>query len=114
MLLQVNDILRSIANVVGIILNFLKPILIPVGEWMISWIETALSFFPRNDLSIYFLICLVLIMAGVIINIKFPGDEPPVEFEHEGKTIDDSVRKCKECGNPIGDTEICPYCGERN
>ncbi|MGV9199833.1 MAG: hypothetical protein ACOC4M_13565 [Promethearchaeia archaeon] len=114
MLQQVNDILRVIADIVALILNFLKPYVIPVGEWMIGWIEVALSVFPKDDLSVYFILCIILVMAGVIINVKFPGDEPPAEFEHKGKTIDDSVKKCKECGNPISDNKVCPYCGEVN
>ncbi|MFO8017938.1 MAG: hypothetical protein R6U96_04840 [Promethearchaeia archaeon] len=86
MLLQINDILRIIAGIVGLILNFLKPYVIPVGEWMIIWIDAGLSYFPQDDLSLYFLICVALVIAGVAINTKFPGDEPPAEFEHKGKT----------------------------
>lgn len=114
MILQYEDILRTIAGVVAIIINLLKPILVPIGEWMIIWIEMALQFFPQDDLTIYFVIFMSLIIVGGIINGKWPGDKPPAIMEKDTETIDESIEKCKECGNPIKDSRICAYCGTEN
>jgi len=114
MLFQLDDILRAIAYYVGLILNFLKPYILPVGEWMIIWVEYLLNFFPTEDLTIYFAIFIFLIVIGAIVNSKWPGDKPKAIKEKKGERIDDSVAKCSNCGNALGDSEICPYCGHVN
>lgn len=68
-------------------------------------------------------------VSGIIVNIIWPGDRPGTIFskgiekieELEGKVdisekkdIMDEVRRCKDCGNPIGDAEVCSLCGARN
>ena len=31
----------------------------------------------------------------------------------EDEDIVDEIKRCKDCGNPVGDSEICPLCGAR-
>lgn len=76
MLLQV-DIFQALADIIGAILTFLKPIVSPIGAWMVDWIEFVLQFFPTDSFSIYIAIFIFLIIAGGIVNSVWPGDRPP-------------------------------------
>jgi len=52
-----------------------------------------------------------------LINYDFStkGEDYEDKIElREGKNIIDEIRRCKDCGNPIGDAEICSLCGARN
>ena len=124
-----NVFFRKLAEYIGIILSFLKPIVTPIGEFMVSWISVVISFLQqnfRNDLSLFIFICVILVLSGIIVNIVWPGDIKGSIFSKEkieeiGDKIDkdeedivDSIRRCKDCGNPIGDTAVCPLCGARN
>lgn len=128
MLFETNPILEKIADVIGLIINFLKPYIIPIGKWMVGWITMLLQFFPQHDLTIYFLIFLVLVISAAIINSKWPGDKPKAVSEIQGEKIKpastgvmqpekkdiDTRIKCSSCGNPIGNAKNCPYCGAIN
>ncbi len=124
--------LQTIADIIGTILLFLKPLVTPIGAWMTGWITAATEFLQQNfgtSLTFYIIIGVVLVVSAIIINIIWPGDRPGTifskgvekvekfeeEFEEseESEAIDD-VRRCKDCGNPIGDQDICPLCGARN
>ena len=48
MLLQA-DMFQILADVIGMILTFLKPIVSPIGAWMVEWIEVALQYFPSDS-----------------------------------------------------------------
>ncbi|MBD3254291.1 MAG: hypothetical protein GF383_04320 [Candidatus Lokiarchaeota archaeon] len=72
---ELNPFLHFLTDVIAFIIEFLKPIIIPIGEWMVLWIGFLLAFFPDNNLTIYIIIFVVLVVSGVIINIKYPGDE---------------------------------------
>ena len=76
MLLQA-DMFQILADVIGMILTFLKPIVSPIGAWMVEWIEVALQYFPSDSLTIYIGIFIVLIVAGGIVNSIWSGDKPP-------------------------------------
>lgn len=123
------DFLQVLADIIGAILLGLTPIIVPIGEWMVGWITAATQFMKDNfgtTLTIYIVICVVLIVSGVIVNIIWPGDIKGTIFskgkieEFEDKlemteeSIEDTVRRCKDCGNPIGDAEVCSLCGARN
>ncbi len=107
---------------------FLKPIVTPIGQWMVDWINVAITFLQQSfssDLTIFIVICVIIVVSGIIINIIWPGDIRGTIFS-KGKIEDledkidkeedimDSVRRCKDCGNPIGDADVCPLCGARN
>lgn len=115
-LLQV-DILRMIADFIGVIFLYSKLVLTPIGEVMKLWIEAILNimvkFVPIGRYEIYIIIFIILVISGVIINYHWPGEKKVAE-EKEKKEIDISAKKCKYCGKPIGDSEFCPYCGSRN
>ncbi|MFX1572092.1 MAG: hypothetical protein ACFFB0_05045 [Promethearchaeota archaeon] len=134
MLLQLEYMpwVQVIADIIGIILVFLKPFVTPIGVWMTGWITVATEILQQNfgeSLTFYLIIGIVLVVSAVIINIIWPGDRPGTIFskgvKKEGKLekdleepeeteVIDDVRRCKDCGNPIGDQDICPLCGARN
>jgi hypothetical protein len=76
LLLQV-DMFQVLADIIGAILNFLKPIVSPIGAWMVNWINTALQFFPTDSLTIYIIIFIILLVSGGLVNSLWPGDKPP-------------------------------------
>jgi hypothetical protein len=131
MLLQTIEFLDILANIIGSILLFLMPIIVPIGEWMVGWITVAMEFLRQNfssDYTLYIIICVILVVSGIIINIIWPGDKQGSIFHKGVEKIDDfdykvdkaeeedivaEVKRCKDCGNPVGDSEICPLCGAR-
>jgi len=130
MILQTIEFLDILANIIGSILLFLMPIIVPIGEWMVGWISSGMDFLRQNygtDFTIYIFICVILFVSGIIVNIIWPGDKKGSIF-HKGvdkiEEFDDKidkseedivseVKRCKDCGNPVGDSEICPLCGAR-
>ncbi len=131
MIFQTMDFLEVLADIVGSILIFLKPLVVPIGQWMVDWITDTTQFFKENfgtSLTFYIVICAILVVSGIVINILWPGDRPGSIFskgvgkieEYEDKIdvsededIVDEIKRCKDCGNPVGDSEICPLCGTR-
>ena len=125
------DFLEVLANIVGSILLFLKPLVVPIGQWMVDWITVATQFFKDNlgtSLTFYIVIFVSIVVLGIVVNIVWPGDRPGSIFskgvgkieEYEDKIdvsededIVDEIKRCKDCGNPVGDSEICPLCGAR-
>ncbi|MBD3198233.1 MAG: hypothetical protein GF317_24500 [Candidatus Lokiarchaeota archaeon] len=77
MLYQSPDILRTLADIVGALLGFLAPIVTPIGEFMVLWINYVLLIFPDDNLIIYYIIGGSLVVISVIVNVKWPGDKPP-------------------------------------
>ncbi|MFX1417791.1 MAG: hypothetical protein ACFE9N_02595 [Promethearchaeota archaeon] len=132
MILQGLEFYQVLADIIGAILTFLMPIVAPIGVWMVDWITVTIGFLQQNlgdDMTLFIVICVILIVAGMIVNIIWPGDRPGTIFskgiekfddledkiELSGaKNILDEVRRCKDCGNPIGDADVCPLCGARN
>ncbi|MFX1317368.1 MAG: hypothetical protein ACFE9T_16005 [Promethearchaeota archaeon] len=130
--LEYIEFLEVIANIFGSILIFLKYFVTPIGEWMVGWITATTEFLQQNfgtSLMIYIIIGVILVVSAIIINIIWPGDRPGTIFskgvekagkfeeeleESEESEVIDDVRRCKDCGNPIGDQDICPLCGARN
>ncbi|MFW9940618.1 MAG: hypothetical protein ACFFFT_06225 [Candidatus Thorarchaeota archaeon] len=131
MIFQAMDFLEVIANIVTAILLFLKPLVTPIGQWMVDWITATTQFFKDNlgtSLTFYVVVFVVLVVSAIIVNIIWPGDRPGSifskgigkleEFEDkidisDDEDIVDEIKRCKDCGNPVGDSEICPLCGAR-
>ena len=131
MIFEAMDFLEVIAIIVGSILLFLKPIVSPIGAFMVDWITATTQFFKDNlgaSLTFYIVIFIFLVVSGIIVNIVWPGDRPGSifskgvgkieEFEDkidvsEDEDIVDEIKRCKDCGNPVGDSEVCPLCGAR-
>jgi len=130
MLLQTIEFLVILADIIGSILLFLMPIVVPIGEWMIGWISAGMDFLRQNfssDYTIYIIICVILVVSAIVINIIWPGDKQGSIFHKGVEKIEDfedkidnteedivsDVKRCKDCGNPVGDSEICPLCGAR-
>ena len=132
MILEILGFLKALADIFGAILIFFKPIISSIGSWMVSWITNTIDFLQQNlgnNLTIFIIICIAIVVSGICVNIIWPGDRPGSLFSKgiekieklEGKIgldeemdIIDSVRRCKDCGNPIGDAEVCSLCGARN
>jgi hypothetical protein len=130
LIFQGADFFQVLADIIGAILTFLMPIVAPIGQWMTDWITVVIGFLQQNlggDLTLFIVICVVLVLCGMIINIIWPGDRPGSIFSkekvedyedkvelREGKNIVEEIRRCKDCGNPIGDAEMCSLCGARN
>lgn len=83
MLFQLPEILQVLADIVGAILNVLGPIVSPIGEFMVLWIEYVLAFFPDDNWTIYIVIFAILFIAGIIVNTRWPGDQPSESEEKE-------------------------------
>jgi hypothetical protein len=131
MILQTVGFLQALADIIGAILTFLMPFVTPIGRWMVDWITVVIGFFQQNlggSMIMYVVICVILIVLGIIVNIIWPGDKPGTIFSKDEEKIDyleskfggseddviNSVRRCKDCGNPIGDADVCSLCGARN
>lgn len=94
MILQAVDFIQLIADIVAAILNFLNPIVSPMGMWMVNWMEYVLQFFPRNDLTIYITIAIIIVVIGLFVNITWPGNKKPgflVKAEEKDKKIEKNV-----------------------
>lgn len=125
------DFLDILAEIVGSILLFLKPIVSPIGAFLVDLTTAATQFFKDNfstSLTFYIVICAILVVSGIVVNIIWPGDRPGSIFSKGVGKIDefddkidgsddedivDEIKRCKDCGNPVGDSEICPLCGAR-
>ncbi|MHA2472622.1 MAG: hypothetical protein ACXAES_05250, partial [Promethearchaeota archaeon] len=73
------DFLDILAEIVGSILLFLKPIVSPIGRWMVGWISAVTQFLKdnlSNGLTFYIIICAILVISAMIVNIIWPGDKP--------------------------------------
>ncbi len=125
------DFLEVLAEIVGSILLFLKPIVSPIGAFLVDLTSAATQFFKENlgsSLTFYIVICTILVVSAIIVNIIWPGDRPGSIFSKgvgkieefddkiegsEDEDIVDEIKRCKDCGNPVGNSEICPLCGAR-
>ena len=87
MLFQSLDFLQTIANIVGTILTYLGPIVSPIGDFMVFWISYALEWFPDDNLTVYIVIFVILIIASIIINSYWPGDKAPKKAELNGAEL---------------------------
>ncbi|MFX1309140.1 MAG: hypothetical protein ACFE8C_05520 [Promethearchaeota archaeon] len=129
-ILQTTAFFQVLADIIGAILLFLMPIVAPIGQWMVDWITVTIGFLQQNlgeDLTLFIVIFIIFIVLGMIVNIIWPGDRPGNIFSKgkieeledkyelsEERDIIDEIRRCKDCGNPIGDADVCPLCGARN
>ena len=69
------EFLQIIADIIALILGVLKPFVTPIGAWMVSWVDVLLRFFPTGNLIPYWVIFAILIISGIIINTKWPGEK---------------------------------------
>ncbi len=96
MILQVLDFLQAFAEIIGVILTFLKPVVSPIGAWMVEWIDVVLGVFPENSLAMYVIIFITLIVIGAIVNSLWTGDTPPKFLANKGKYATISDEKLNE------------------
>ena len=83
MIIQVERVewMQVLAAIIGFILEIFKPIVTPIGEWLVVWVDFLMNFFPSESLLLYIIIFIILIVAGIIINIKWPGEQYVSIFE---------------------------------
>ncbi|MFX0028995.1 MAG: hypothetical protein ACFE8B_07290 [Candidatus Hermodarchaeota archaeon] len=130
MIFETLDFLDILAEIASAIILFFKRIISTIGAFLVDLTTAATQFFKDNlgsSLTFYIVICAILVVSGIIVNIIWPGDRPGTIFskgvgkldEFEVKIgvsdedIVDEIKRCKDCGNPVGDSEICPLCGAR-
>ncbi len=82
MILQ--EFLQGLADIIGAIIGFLKPIVTPIGEFMVKWIDYVLVVFPRENYVAYIVICILFIVTGIFVNCYWPGDKKPKYLKEKG------------------------------
>jgi len=90
------DWLQVLADIIAFILEIFKPVVTPIGEWMVTWIDFLMNYFPADTLLIYIIIFIVLVVSAIIINCKWPGEKyiSVVETKkEEGEYLEDSESK---------------------
>ena len=76
-----NDLTQMITDVIGYIFNLFSPILILIGDLIVLVINFLFNFFPDNFLWLYVIISIGLVVAGLIVNIKWSGIEYTSVFQ---------------------------------
>ncbi|MCK4382257.1 MAG: hypothetical protein KAW66_03090 [Candidatus Lokiarchaeota archaeon] len=103
MILQAIDFIQVIADIVAAVLNFLKLFVNPMGLFMVNWMEYVLQFFPQNNLTVYIIIAIVIVILGFIVNVTWPGNKKP-GFLAKVEEIDEKIeKKAKELDKKVED-----------
>ncbi len=87
------EFLQIIADIMTLILKSMQPFVTPIGAWMVSWVGFLLEFFPTNSLAIYIAIFVVLVVSGIIINLKWPGEKYIAVYTKEESERDTEGKK---------------------
>lgn len=82
------DWLQSLAEIIGIILNFFKPVVTPLGEFTVLWIDFLMNFFPSKNITIYVVIFIILICSAIFINTRWPGEQYVSIFGKDSESSD--------------------------
>lgn len=90
MILLAVDYIQIIADIVAAILIFLNPIVSPLGWFMVNWMEIVLQYFPKDNLTVYIIIAVIILVLGLIVNIAWPGDKKP-GFLVKAKELEEKV-----------------------
>ena len=78
---QRNDLIQMITDIIGYIFNLFSPILILIGDLIVLVIIFLFNFFPDNFLWLYIIISIGLVVAGLIVNMKWSGIEYTSVFQ---------------------------------
>ena len=95
------DYIQIIADIVAAILNFLNPIVSPMGTFMVYWMEYVLQFFPQDDLIVYISIAIVIVILGLIVNIAWPGNKRPGILKKVDEVEEKIERKVEELDKKV-------------
>jgi hypothetical protein len=96
LIFQTIDFLQTFADIIAAILNFLRPIVSPMGSWMVNWIDVVLNYFPFGDLMPYITAFVVILVIGAIVNILWPGDRPPLFVDKIKEKLKKAEKKSEE------------------
>ncbi|TFG26439.1 MAG: hypothetical protein EU532_09795 [Promethearchaeota archaeon] len=87
------EFLQIIADIMTLILKTMQPYVTPIGAWMVSWVGFLLKYFPTNSLAIYIAIFVILVVSGIIINLKWPGEKYITVYTKEDSDRDTEGKK---------------------
>lgn len=87
------EVLQVIADIIGLILKIFQPVVTPIGAWMVSWVDFLLRFFPTDSLAIYIAIFVILVISGIYVNLKWPGEKYIAVFSKEESERDKKEEK---------------------
>ena len=79
-ILETFGILQILADIIGIILVVLQPIVVPIGEVMVYAVNYMLYYFPAGNLMIYIVVFVIFVILGIIINTSPVGDKLKNKF----------------------------------
>ncbi|MHA1689803.1 MAG: hypothetical protein ACTSUN_10805 [Promethearchaeota archaeon] len=93
--------LETFAHTIGDIIEFLIPILIPLGTVLSAIMDTLANILPYGNLTLYIILFISFIILGMIINIKWPGNDKKLNEERKRiysmkYSLDDTLDKQKE------------------
>ncbi|MFX1396184.1 MAG: hypothetical protein ACFFAS_03970, partial [Promethearchaeota archaeon] len=113
MISETIEALQILANIIAAIINFIKPFVIFIGDFMVNAINYLLALFPRDSHMLYIVIFIILIVLGVLVNTSPLGDKLKEKFnkfdekhfkkygksardKHEEKTLEEIKSKEKK------------------
>jgi len=93
--------LEAFAKTIGDIIEFFIPILVPLGTFLATILDALASVLPYGNLTLYIIIFIGFIILGMIINIKWPGNEEKLVEERKRiysmkYSLDNTLDKRKE------------------
>ncbi|MFX1310812.1 MAG: hypothetical protein ACFE8C_14025, partial [Promethearchaeota archaeon] len=91
-----SEFLQILADIVASILNFLRPIVSPMGSLMVNWMDVVLKFFPFGNLMPYITAFIIIILVAAIVNILWPGDRPPIFLDKIKKKLKKAEKAVEE------------------
>ena len=104
MILETNFVLEIVALIIGFILGIIQPVVTPIGQFMVLWVNYLLQYFPYGNLTLYIVIFIILVVAGVIVNASILGrllKEKVEEFEDKLSGNDEEEQEKEEDSDDI-------------
>ncbi len=80
MILETIEILQLLADIIGVILVILQPVVVPIGQVMVFIVNNLLGFFPTSSLTFYIILFIIFVIAGIIANTSLVGDRLKNKF----------------------------------
>ncbi len=100
-ILLYGEFLKNFAEGVRDIVRFFSPFLLPLGTFLSTILNAIASVLPYGNLALYIVLLIVLIVLGMIINIKWPSGEKEITTERKklygiGYSLDNALDKRKD------------------
>ncbi len=81
MIFETIPALEILAAIVAVLITFIHPLVVPIGEVMVRAINVLLAYFPDQSLVLYIVIFAILIAIGVLVNTSPVGDKLKAKFD---------------------------------